>query len=135
MKNDFGALKIFSLTMILDGHLSGVGGQGRGQVQRYAICDWRHHLFQSPLQSKVSKETSLIVCIFETLPHPHPIPRFIDGEKQKLKVIPGTISLQAKAITIPAYMKVLGTFYRSRTEDLASFLGWLPCEKILPQEN
>lgn len=74
MKNDFGALKIFSLTMILDGHLSGgdggVGGQGRGQVQRYAICDWRHHLFQSPLQSKVSKETSLIVCIFETPPPP-----------------------------------------------------------------
>lgn len=56
--------------------------------------------------------------------------------KQKLKVIPGIISLQAKAIiTIPAYKKVLGEFYRSRIEDLASFLGWLPCEKILPQGN
>lgn len=57
----------------MDTFWGGGGCQGRGRVQRYAICDWRHHLFQSPLQSKVSKETSLIVCIFETPPPPpHP---------------------------------------------------------------
>lgn len=51
-----------------------LGGGGSREGAGAEICNiWLKTLFQSPLQSKVSKETSLIVCIFETpLSPPHP---------------------------------------------------------------